>query len=128
MSHASGEVFSQTGEHLGWFDYSGTSDFACPTIFKTYQELSDNFGKEIPHPYCHCQQGKPKDPNVVLYSHYGYGFHWDAMACLKCMIITHRLEPRHYEQSVGLGWCNEDAENWNSYDGHPFSNTKKSGA
>lgn len=92
MSHSSG-VVRVGGLCVGYFEYNGTSDIAMPRIYRTFEEVSDNWRDKLglqPYnePVCDCE----KIP-VVLHAHYGNGIEWDSEACLEHMRITGELEP-----------------------------------
>lgn len=100
MSHSLGEIWSQEGKLLGWFEYNGTCDVACARIYLEEQELHDNWRKDN---WRTCKCGSAGQ-TVILYSSYGNGFHWPATVCWGCLAI---LEPK--------------SDFWDiATDGHPF--------
>ncbi|MEK7640932.1 MAG: hypothetical protein AAB389_02970 [Patescibacteria group bacterium] len=92
MSHANGEVIYQ-GKVVGLFEYDGTSDIAVPAIWDTNEELEAHWRN---NDWKKCTCGQP-NIDVILYTDYGYGFHWPAKACLKCKAITASHQPFPYD-------------------------------
>lgn len=75
MSHASGEVIYD-GTVVGLVEYNGTSDVMKKDIHATPEALHAGWRKACTHK---CTCGRP--PVVVtLYSSYGDGFYWRALA------------------------------------------------
>ena len=88
MSHAYGEVWSaaEQPELLGHFEYNGTCDTANRDIRKSREEVQSHWREDwFSFPPCSC--GNPP-VDVVLWTSYGYGFHWPAVACLTCSVIV----------------------------------------
>lgn len=88
MSHALGEVIHNKTV-VGYFEYNGTVDIAKRDIHSSADAVDRNWRKPCTH-NCTCKQ-PPVD--VVLWSSYGGGFHWNAKACLNCGEITDGLMP-----------------------------------
>ena len=106
MSHSSGEVWSKTGELLGYFEYNGTVDVVCTRIYKTEDDMIEHWrGHNFRD--CICEHKKPLE--VILYSSYGGGFYWDGAVCLDCEAIMEGILP-YEDYDVYLGLTN----------GHPF--------
>ena len=98
MSHANGEIWSEDGKRLGFFEYNGTVDCVCTRIYKDKVDLKvhwrgDNWRE------CTCG-GRPSP--VILYTDYGFGSHWAGEACFACEAIT------------------DGVFDFDSRDGHPF--------
>ena len=90
MSHANGEVVDpRTGARLGWFEYNGTCDVCCTRIYPTREGMCDNWRADNIRG---CSCGKPPVA-VILYTDYGYGFHWPGSACLGCGAIVGGTRP-----------------------------------
>lgn len=87
MSHSAGEVIVD-GQVVAYFEYNGTVDIALPKLWKTQQEVSDNW-RRGPWVVCSCDP-KTETP-ATLYSSYGFGFHWQGTVCLTCMAINSPL-------------------------------------
>lgn len=90
MSHAWGEVYKQDGDvlHLvGHFEYNGTADVCCQRVYATREEMLDNWRGDNWRE-CTCGEA-PED--VLLYSDYGGGFHWQDTVCFRCMAIVGNL-------------------------------------
>jgi hypothetical protein len=125
MSHANGEVWTPDGKLVGFFEYDGTCDFACSTIWRTPEELADNWRKDSINRKCGC--GPDGSTDVILYTDYANGSHWSAKACLKCMAVTDRFEPYGVRfnpfPAYGGGNDDQDDEAWTPADGHPFPNS-----
>lgn len=83
MSNADGAII-KNGKILGYFEYFGTSDIAISMIYSTYEELINNNRQKGDWNECKC--GKPAE-EVILYTNYGGGFHWQAKVCLYCKAI-----------------------------------------
>jgi hypothetical protein len=93
VSHSSGKI-SVRGVHCGYFEYNGTSDFAMPRIYRTIEEVSDNWRNKLglqPDYERRCQC----DNLMVVDCHadYGGGIEWQGTACFSCMELTERLDP-----------------------------------
>lgn len=85
MSHSYGEVIKD-GEIIGHYEYNGTSDIAGNRIYKTKEEVGANWRSK--HSFdAECTCSVVHESAVILYSDYGYGFHWPATACLKCGVV-----------------------------------------
>lgn len=117
MSNSPGEVWHRE-KLVGHYKYNGSSDVACTRIFKTFDELWENWGSlKVSDAQCTCGQ-PPQD--VILYSDYGGGFHWPGKACLKCeTIIGPRMPYEEYKDDPCPWVC---APIWE--DGHPFEERK----
>lgn len=72
-----------------WYVYEGTTDYACPRLYKTRREMLDAWHSggyldyAFPPP-----TGFPDEEPVTLYSSYGCGFHWPATASRSQMLIA----------------------------------------
>jgi hypothetical protein len=99
MSHASGEIWSPSGELLGYFEYNGTVDCVCTRVYPTFEQMDENWHADNSRT---CTCGGESSP-VILYTTYGPGFHWPGKACFKCSAITDGT----------FEWEGEE-------DGHPF--------
>ena len=106
MSHAQGEVYKPDGTLVGYYEYNGTSDVACPKIVKTAQELQAGW-RNSNLEWIKCSCGKPP-ADVVIYSDYGDGFYWPGKACEECKCLIEPLMP-----------YDDDAYD-TVKDGHPF--------
>lgn len=86
MSHATGAVRFKDGQQL-YFEYDGTSDVCIPMLWKTTEEVSENWrsGK-----WKDCTCGGLDEP-VSIFSDYGNGTSWPGRACRACMVITDGL-------------------------------------
>ena len=91
MSHAGGLVRFPDGEVL-FFEYDGTSDIYIPTLFKTNEELNENWRKGH---WGKCACGNPPEP-VQVYSSYGGGWTVPWTACRKCLALSPGLD---YDES-----------------------------
>jgi len=86
MSHASGQVKFKDGEVM-FFEYNGTSDVYIPTLFRTAEELNDNWRGDH---WKECVCGKAED--VLVYTSYGGGWTVPWRACKSCMGMTPGLD------------------------------------
>lgn len=106
LSHDRGEVI--IGDRIvGHFEYNGTADVVCTRIFDTHQELRENWRGAVS---ARCVCGN-QPVEVTLWSAYGNGFHWPALACLPCHAIIDRDGPFCYDDRTNIS---------NTTDGHPF--------
>lgn len=85
MSHAQGVVLL-ADRVLGYFEYNGTVDVAMHKIYKTENELSENWRKT--QPSCSCVDGLT---DVVLKVDSYDDFSWPAKACLEHLNIIEPL-------------------------------------
>lgn len=92
MSHSIGIVYDFEGEVLGYFEYNGTVDYACSSV-RTLEEVESNWRTGAAEVPCNCIKEKRKPKWVLLYSDYGFGFHWPAQICENCKSIIHGTEP-----------------------------------
>jgi hypothetical protein len=87
MSHAYGTVSRLSDMSLiGHFEYNGTSDTVCGTIFRTKEELSAAWRTEAVYRYCCCDE--PSMVDALICADYGGGVEFRAKACLLCMTIV----------------------------------------
>lgn len=98
MSHALGEVWTLVGQRVGWFEYNGTVDIAYTNICLTEEGVHRFWRSEKAHAECSNPKEHTHTP-VILYSHYGGGFHWLGRACLnlECMAITDGMIPGYLD-------------------------------
>ncbi len=88
----------------GYFEYNGTCDIAMPRVYRTMDEVSDNWRDRLglqpawDEPDCGCEK-----THVVLHADYGDGIDWDSEVCFEHMRITGRLEPHPYYENDD--WC-----------------------
>jgi hypothetical protein len=98
MSHSEGQIWSRDGKFIGFFEYNGTVDVVCGRVYRTSEEMDENWRQDN-HRRCKCgAEGAP----AVLYTNYGNGFYWDGRVCLECMAVADGLMPEE------------------TTDGHPF--------
>lgn len=83
MSHASGTAKFKDGTTL-YFEYNGTIDLALPFLYRTSEELEENW-RRSDTTSCICGS---ESEEVYLHTVYGNGFGWESTACIKCMCIT----------------------------------------
>ena len=116
MSRSSGKVIKDKNV-VGYFVYDGTVDVARPNIYKTAEEIHDNWNADGWSHKCECGEWE----DVILYSLYGGGFHWDAKACLKCGVIhgDYLMQRIDYPPSC-FGMADDEPDNsLIFYDGEP---------
>lgn len=91
MSKAWGCVHSvPDGAIIGWYLYNGTSDIACSSIFESYDALLAEWRGETDedrYRLCSTSDVQHVHGPVRLWSDYGSGFGWLAVACLTCRVI-----------------------------------------
>lgn len=104
MSHSHGMVKFTDGEILH-IEYNGTVDVCLPNLYKTVEEVDENWRKQT-WKMCSCQPIS-KEP-CELATTYGDGWTWLAFACRKCMVITDRFTPH------------DDNEEYSAIDGLPL--------
>lgn len=85
MSNAHGEVIVDE-KVIGYFEYNGSADFARPAVQKTLVDVHAHWRSKGNHRECRC--ASPDVVQCILWSSYGYGFHWDSGVCLACMTIV----------------------------------------
>lgn len=95
MSHSSGTVTFISDDKKYWFEYNGTSDICIPMIYKTQEEMEENW-RSGKWRTCYC--GNESEEVVIEDSHYGEGFSWKGKACRKCMCITEGLNYNDVEE------------------------------
>lgn len=78
MSHSEGQVRFKDGV-IKFFEYNGNCDCISSILFDTYEEMKDNWKKDIEPPKCECIA----EP-VEFYTCYGGGITWAGTACRKC--------------------------------------------
>jgi hypothetical protein len=88
MSHSGGEVWIG-GVAVAYFEYDGTSDIAISCLHESDAATRAEWRA---HTWRDCECGALPDA-VVLFTHYGGGFHWPAKACLTCRAITEHHRP-----------------------------------
>lgn len=113
MSHATGAVRFLNGD-IFFYEYNGTVDICQPILFKTYEELHENWRtKEWRQCSCKDDEIIKNHERVRIASTYGYGFSWDGFACKKCMCLLSPLEVNYDTETNGLPeWFpNKDAYN-----------------
>jgi hypothetical protein len=117
MSHAIGRVIKDE-RVIGYFDYDGTCDIAIPNIYSSLEELRENWRKWPPYK-CECDIDSLED--VILYTDYGNGWHWDAKVCLKCGVINEYYRAQYiYERPSCFGYGdNEPDKSLIFYSGKP---------
>jgi hypothetical protein len=111
MSHAWGQVISEDKEILGWFEYDGTSDTCITQIYKTVEEVNENW-RSFKRSDCKCGRAPT---SVIIYTSYGRGFYWHGEACVRCMAITGGISP------YGNDWDEIGPE---QTEGHPIPGYK----
>jgi hypothetical protein len=79
-----GEIWSQYGSLLGYFEYNGTCDVVCTRVHLKAEDVRANWRMDNDRK-CVCA-GSGQD--VLLYTTYGGGFYWDGRVCWNCMAIT----------------------------------------
>lgn len=83
MSHSSGMVRFSDGE-IWHFEYNGTCDVCISHIYKTKEEVVENWRKSV---WVDCKCGGEED--VEVYSDYGGGFMIEGgKSCRKCCSLT----------------------------------------
>jgi hypothetical protein len=80
-----------------------------PTIRSTREEVASHWRSGA---WAECGCGRPA-VDVVIYSDYGFGFHWPGKACFDCLAITDGLLP-YGDPVTGL-----DRPTWGPHDGRP---------
>lgn len=100
MSHSAGEVYVD-GRVVGHFEYNGTCDVAKTDIHPTRDEMNARWREPCTH---ECVCGRPP-VDVILYTHYGNGFHWASQACLNCGVIVGNTMPF---ESVCVCTCKDE--------------------
>lgn len=98
MSHSMGEIEFKDGTVL-YFEYNGTCDIVINCLWKTKEEVSDNWRKYKENT-CDCGRDEP----VEIYSYYGGGFSWSGRACRHCMALTEGLDPHGFLQENQNYW------------------------
>jgi len=88
MSHSSGLVKFKNG-NIYHYEYNGTVDVCFPMLYKTLEELGDNWRRDDFWKECTCGSKEW----VQIFSSYGGGFYWSGKACEKCMVIEDFLSP-----------------------------------
>lgn len=107
MSHAHGVVLGPENVVLGWYEYNGTSDIACPRVFETSEELQENWRKlAVEWLTCSCG-GEPE--SVTIATSYGKGFGWPGKWCPRCRCLTDGLDP--FDDALS-GLCRDDLWPW----------------
>lgn len=84
MSHSIGAVKFQDNT-IYFFEYNGTVDVCLPQLYKTQQEVFDNWRNQK---WEHHNQNCPNSEDAIMTSTYGGGFGWTVKACKNCMLIT----------------------------------------
>ena len=88
MSSSRGEATRHDGTIVGYFRYDGTVDVAVPAMWKTIEELTDNWRREPILPEC------PHElTEVTLHTEYGGGFSWPGKVCETCMVVRKGIMP-----------------------------------
>ena len=90
MSHAAGAVKFPDGE-IYHYEYNGTADVVVPHLYKTFDEMRDNWRR--PDFWKECEVGEHNREPVEIATTYGSGFYWYGVACKECMCITAGFEP-----------------------------------
>lgn len=98
MSSALGTVTAPDGTVIGYFEYHGTSDTACPGLFDTSEEMWDARrlvrdgdkeqraqGAALTMRRCDCAH--PRRAPAHFHHDYGSGDDWDGEVCTKCRAI-----------------------------------------
>lgn len=86
MSHQQGDVLID-GKIVGYFEYDGTSDFARQRVFRTQEELCENWRKDQGSKCCHSEDHS-NIIDVTLHAHYGNGLLWNSRICTDCLWIV----------------------------------------
>lgn len=97
MSHTDGRVVFPDGEIL-FFEYNGTVDQVIPSLYKTEEEMIDNWRSGE---WRECTCGTPGE-DVQVATSYGGGSFWQGKACRKCMCILSPISPDFEEEVDGF--------------------------
>lgn len=90
MSNAIGKIYSSDRTQiLAYFEYYGTSDQCNPVLRKTREEVEANW-RQGEWKYCSDPKGHAQR-EVIIYSDYGYGWHWNGTICETCGVISSPL-------------------------------------
>lgn len=85
MSHSLGAV-RFPDKTIMFYEYDGTSDIVLPWLYKTAQEVRDNWrSKTRVWEHCKCERELEK---VEIYTCYGFGFYLDGLACRHCERVS----------------------------------------
>lgn len=84
MSHANGEIWSQEGNLLGFFEYNGTCDCVCTRVHQTEEGVIENWRGDN---WRNCTCGGSGQP-AILYTNYGFGYHWIGAVCWVCNAVV----------------------------------------
>lgn len=103
MSHTTGKVFAQSGELIGFFEYDGTSDFACTSVKRTTEEVSRDWRSPAAWEKCQCVDSTSR-VSVVLHSNYGGCTQWASEVCTACMAITGATKYEDHEDCDKRCW------------------------
>lgn len=92
MSHALAVCrFDADGLTL-YGEYNGTCDVMCSALWPTSEQVEEHWRSPANQRVCNCP-GAPKSEPVRIWTSYGRGFHWAAMACRRCGAVTAGRDP-----------------------------------
>lgn len=95
MSHAKGIVFSISGEIVGHFEFSMSTETVISPIYKTEEELDKNYRTGTTCPACTC--GSSPEAVIFYYDCLGGEYYWEGKVCLTCRAVVQGKEP-HWEE------------------------------
>ena len=78
MDHSVGQARFKDGT-IKFFEYNGNCDCIHSILVDTYEEMRDNWKKDVEPPRCKCIT----EP-VEFYTCYGGGIIWTGTACKRC--------------------------------------------
>jgi hypothetical protein len=109
MSHSHGEIWSPEGQRLGWFEYNGNCDVVCTRVYKPEEDMYMHWRKDNLR-QCQDEAGhQARWQDVVLYTSYGWGFHWPGKVCWDCQAVVDGIMPTGDFTGESI-----------TRDGHPF--------
>jgi hypothetical protein len=133
MSDAGAEVFTPSGELIGYTTYQGSADVLNPGLSADLDAAFDRRRTVAPgntNPWDRLRDCGHEGEEAIVYSDYGGGDHWPVKVCRECRIITENLSP-YPDDGYGYNLPSADEQaqidawrqaGWPK-DGHPFPGT-----
>jgi hypothetical protein len=128
VSDAQAEIFTPTGERIGFTTYQGSADCLSPHIAATAEDAwvyRDGKSDES-NAWDRLQACSHEPVEAIAYSSYGGGDHWPVKVCRPCRVIVERLSPYPLDYGYSLPSPEEQradeefrAAGWPKR-GHPF--------
>lgn len=91
-----------SGGRILYFEYNHDLETCIPTLYKTEQEVIDNFGNDIVDNWnrCECQSNYLIESAHIMVKYLGS---WWGEACIGCMCITSDIQRTRFDSTFTSG-------------------------